>query len=96
MKAKIETTTPPAASLNRLVRRKRPIRYRIWTDEDGPMQPHKFGGGCDSPARIQRTADWWARELDCYVQLIDRKGMCVASAGRPYDAPNAKAQRPPP
>jgi hypothetical protein len=87
-----EPTTPlparPAVVLKRLVRRRHVI-YHVWTDEDGPMKRHRFAGGSTTPD-IQGTAQWWSEVLQCYVQLHDKKGRIVASAGKMFDAPNAK------
>ena len=67
-------------------RQRRGVKYEVWTDEDGPIKRHAFAGGVCGPDQVQAMADCWARSLQCYVQINNRRGVIIASAGRPYDA----------
>lgn len=77
-------------------RKRRLLRYYVWTDEDGPMKPHRFASGANQPQRIQATAQWWSDMLECYVQLHDKKGRILSSAGKMFDAPTNACTLPKP
>lgn len=65
--------------------------YSVWTDIDGAMKKHEFAAGKCLKGREQESADWWAANLkgyglECYVQIHDRNGAILASAGNPHEA----------